>query len=211
MTAKATKALEDFHTITPHLTVRGVDEAITLLLPSVRCGRALSQPGSRRQERSCTPNSCSAIHVSSFTMNSPRHGEISPLGGQATGIKLHLYVEDVDDMFQRAVDLGATVNMPVQDCFWGDRTASSPTLRPPLVDCDSDRRPLAPAASKASQRIQCRASRLASKTLAESEKGDQFNESASMESLASAIVLGLVVAPAVGYSQEDQKQSRADM
>ncbi len=29
MNAKATKALEDFHTITPHLTVRGVDQAIT--------------------------------------------------------------------------------------------------------------------------------------------------------------------------------------
>ena len=28
MPAKATKALEDFHTITPHLTVRGVTEAI---------------------------------------------------------------------------------------------------------------------------------------------------------------------------------------
>jgi PhnB protein len=47
--------------------------------------------------------------------------EGSPLGGQATGVKLHLYVEDVDDMFQREVDLGATEEMPVQDCFWDDR------------------------------------------------------------------------------------------
>ena len=36
-------------------------------------------------------------------------------------MKLHLYVDDVDDMFQRTVDAGATVIMPVQDCFWGDR------------------------------------------------------------------------------------------
>ena len=49
MTAKVTKVLEDFHTITPHLTVRGVAEAIDVLLPSVRRGRALSQPGARRQ------------------------------------------------------------------------------------------------------------------------------------------------------------------
>ncbi len=36
-------------------------------------------------------------------------------------MKLHLYVDDVDDMFQRAVEAGATEIMPVQDCFWGDR------------------------------------------------------------------------------------------
>jgi PhnB protein len=51
----------------------------------------------------------------------PEHGEVSPLGCPSTGVKLHLYIEDVDDMFQRAVEAGATVIMPVQDCFWGDR------------------------------------------------------------------------------------------
>jgi PhnB protein len=53
----------------------------------------------------------------------PEHGEISPLDGQNTGMKLHLYVNDVDDLYQRAVEAGATVLMPLQDCFWGDRYA----------------------------------------------------------------------------------------
>jgi PhnB protein len=30
-------------------------------------------------------------------------------------------VEDVDAAFQQAVDAGATVTMPVDDMFWGDR------------------------------------------------------------------------------------------
>ncbi len=36
-------------------------------------------------------------------------------------ISLHLYVPDVDAAFQRALDAGAKVEMPVDDMFWGDR------------------------------------------------------------------------------------------
>ncbi|OBF79904.1 hypothetical protein A5791_10190 [Mycobacterium sp. 852002-51163_SCH5372311] len=41
------------------------------------------------------------------------------LGG--TPVTIHLTVTDVDAKFQRAVDAGATVVMPVDDQFWGDR------------------------------------------------------------------------------------------
>ncbi|MFN8033588.1 MAG: VOC family protein [Mycobacterium sp.] len=41
------------------------------------------------------------------------------LGG--TPVTIHLTVTDVDDWFQRAVDAGATVVMPLEDQFWGDR------------------------------------------------------------------------------------------
>ena len=43
----------------------------------------------------------------------------SELGGTTAGV--FLYVEDVDDVTQRAVDAGATVTMEVADQFWGDR------------------------------------------------------------------------------------------
>jgi PhnB protein len=41
------------------------------------------------------------------------------LGG--TPVTIHLVVDDVDTKFQRAIDAGATVMMPVEDQFWGDR------------------------------------------------------------------------------------------
>lgn len=41
------------------------------------------------------------------------------LGG--TPVTVHLTVTDVDAKFQRAVDAGATVVMPLEDMFWGDR------------------------------------------------------------------------------------------
>jgi len=46
----------------------------------------------------------------------------SELGGTTAGV--FLYVEDVDDVTQRAVDAGATVTMEVADQFWGDRFGS---------------------------------------------------------------------------------------
>jgi uncharacterized glyoxalase superfamily protein PhnB len=51
----------------------------------------------------------------------PEMGCRSPesLGGTASS--LHLYVEDVDAAFKRAVAAGAQVKMPVADMFWGDR------------------------------------------------------------------------------------------
>ena len=39
----------------------------------------------------------------------------------ATTVSFHLYVEDVDAVFNRAVTAGAKVTMPVADMFWGDR------------------------------------------------------------------------------------------
>ncbi|MGV9801609.1 VOC family protein [Mycobacterium sp. NPDC003449] len=41
------------------------------------------------------------------------------LGG--TPVTIHLTVTDVDAKFQRAVDAGAEVTMPLEDMFWGDR------------------------------------------------------------------------------------------
>jgi PhnB protein len=48
----------------------------------------------------------------------PEHG--APLEKPA-GFILHLQVEDIDAAFDKAVNAGATVKMPVQDMFWGDR------------------------------------------------------------------------------------------
>lgn len=41
------------------------------------------------------------------------------LGG--TPVTIHLTVTDVESKFQRALDAGATVVVPLEDQFWGDR------------------------------------------------------------------------------------------
>lgn len=41
--------------------------------------------------------------------------------GRGAKVKLHLQVPDVDSVFNRAIQAGATSTMPPADMFWGDR------------------------------------------------------------------------------------------
>ncbi len=52
----------------------------------------------------------------------PAMGIVSPLTLGGTYGALHLAVDDVDSMWRRALDAGATVFEPLHDAFWGDRT-----------------------------------------------------------------------------------------
>jgi PhnB protein len=52
----------------------------------------------------------------------PDMGVISPLTLGGTYGALHLAVDDADDVWQRALEGGATEFEPLHDAFWGDRT-----------------------------------------------------------------------------------------
>jgi uncharacterized glyoxalase superfamily protein PhnB len=49
----------------------------------------------------------------------PDYGSVGPNG--SSPVTIHLYVEDVDAVFAKAAEAGATVAMPPADMFWGDR------------------------------------------------------------------------------------------
>ena len=51
----------------------------------------------------------------------PQWGSLSPLSTKGNPGSLHLYVPDADAAFARALEAGATVRMPLEDAFWGDR------------------------------------------------------------------------------------------
>jgi uncharacterized glyoxalase superfamily protein PhnB len=53
----------------------------------------------------------------------PEQGSHAP-PEQGGGVTVHVYVEDVDARFERAVAAGATPTWPVQEMFWGDRFGS---------------------------------------------------------------------------------------
>lgn len=54
----------------------------------------------------------------------PDFGALSPATLGGSPVKLHLYVDDVDAVFARALALGATETRPVKDEFYGDRVGS---------------------------------------------------------------------------------------
>ena len=51
----------------------------------------------------------------------PAWGMLGPKSLKGTPVTIHLYAEDVDAFVARAVAAGATLKMPVDDTFWGDR------------------------------------------------------------------------------------------
>lgn len=55
---------------------------------------------------------------------SPEMDARSPRTVGGTPVSLHVYVEDADDTFERAVGAGARALQPVEDKFYGDRSGS---------------------------------------------------------------------------------------
>jgi PhnB protein len=51
----------------------------------------------------------------------PDLGVLSPLSIGGTATVLHLVVDDVDALWQRAVDAGAEIRQPLGEAFWGER------------------------------------------------------------------------------------------
>lgn len=56
-----------------------------------------------------------------FAEENPEWGAMSPLSLEGSPVTIHLYVEDADAVYAKAVENGANGVMPVMDAFWGDR------------------------------------------------------------------------------------------
>ena len=116
--AKAAKPVpEGYHTITPSLTLDNAAQAIEWYT------RAF---GAEEVSRSVGPDG-RIMHAeirigdSRIMMNDVMMGGKGPQAFGGSPASLWLYVENCDALFTRAVDAGATVQMPLEDQFWGDR------------------------------------------------------------------------------------------
>ena len=121
MSGKVAPIPEGFHTVTPHLVVAGCAEAIAFYTKAFGAGERFRMPGpnGKCMHAEIQIGDCvimMADEMPEMACHSPK-----ALGGSP--VALHIYVEDVDGMFQRAVGAGATPVMPPADMFWGDRYA----------------------------------------------------------------------------------------
>jgi PhnB protein len=110
---------EGYHTLTPFLTVRNAVRAIEfykLAFGAQERGVAKGPDGKVMHAELKIGDS-----VIMLSDEFPEFGSLSPqsVGGSPMG--LHIYTENVDAAFDRAVKAGAQVEMPVSDQFWGDR------------------------------------------------------------------------------------------
>ncbi|WP_323847125.1 VOC family protein [Microbulbifer magnicolonia] len=116
---------DGYHSVTPYLSVNGAANAIEFY------ERAF---GARELFRFPMPDGSIAhaeIQIGdtriSLADDNDEGGLLSPQGSSPVG--LLLYVDDVDSVFARAVEAGASVKRPLEDQFYGDRTG---TLQDPF-------------------------------------------------------------------------------
>lgn len=109
---------EGFHTITPHLTVRDATRAIEFYKKAFG-----AEVFGVMHQGDAVMHALLKIGDSFLMLNDefPQMGTLSPLTTKGSGVVLHVYTENVDKAFERAVSAGATVAMPLMDQFWGDR------------------------------------------------------------------------------------------
>jgi len=108
---------EGSHTLTPHITVKNADKAIEFYEKAL---------GAQTLHVMRTPDGKvmhAAVRIGdSILMLNDECPEMGVLAPQQTqGFTIHVYIENVDDVFKKALAAGATEKMPLMDQFWGDR------------------------------------------------------------------------------------------
>jgi PhnB protein len=119
MNAKVDPIPADRHGVVPYIAVAGGASAIdfyTKVFGATETFR-LEQPDGRIGHAELSIGGNVIYLCDEF----PDYGTTGPLSVGGTPVMLHLYVKDVDDVAQRAIDEGATILRAVEDQFYGDR------------------------------------------------------------------------------------------
>lgn len=111
---------EGYHSVTPYLVIRGAAAAIDFYKKAFGAVELFRFPGPDGKIGHAE------IKIGdSPIMLADEYPDMGYKGPQALGgspVSLMIYLEDVDTVFNRAVEAGATVKEAVQDKFYGDRT-----------------------------------------------------------------------------------------
>jgi len=113
---------EGYHTVIPYLAVDDAQAAIDFYRRAFGAKERLHMAGpDGRIAHAELEIGDSVVMLSDpfpqFSAKPPKE-----LGGNSANVML--YVENVDELVQQAVDAGATITTPVENQFWGDRYGS---------------------------------------------------------------------------------------
>src|SRR5437870_11568860 len=108
-----------FHTLTPHLVVRKAEQALEFYKNAFGAEvlHVAHMPDGKVMHASLRIGDSMLMLNDEF----PDYGTLSPLSTGGSAVTIHIYTENVDAAFNRAVSAGAQVKMPLADQFWGDR------------------------------------------------------------------------------------------
>lgn len=111
---------DGFHTVTPYLIVKGAQQAIDYYKKAfgAEVHSVSKMPGT-----DTIMNAQLRIGDSMVMLNEefPDWKCLSPKSLGGSPVNIHLYVEDTDAAFKRAIDAGGSAMHEVMNTFWGDR------------------------------------------------------------------------------------------
>lgn len=111
-----------YRTVTTCLTVFNVDSAVAFYQAAFGAELLTSH---RSFDETVALNATIKVGNSIIALNqeTPEFGLLSP-ASLGTCSQVHLYVNDVDTSWERAIEAGAMVHIPLFDAYWGERTGT---------------------------------------------------------------------------------------
>jgi PhnB protein len=119
--AKPSPIPDSYRRVTPCLTVQGAGKALEFYAAVFGATERMRAPGPGETILHAEIEIGDSVVM--VEDENPQRGTKSPPPGGLAGFPAYLfiYVEDVDAVIARAAELGATVQRPAQDQFYGDR------------------------------------------------------------------------------------------
>jgi len=121
--ARAVKAIPDgYRALTPYLCIDGAAAGIDFYARvfGAKERMRMPAPGGKVGHAEIVIGDSVLMVADEF----PEMGFFAPKQGAGLPVNMHLYVKDVDAVFQRAIAAGAEVVRAIEDKFYGDRTGS---------------------------------------------------------------------------------------
>lgn len=105
--------------ITPHIVVRDAERAVAWYAQALAAEERsrIPLPGGKLMSVELAFGDSTVMLADEF----PEAGVLSPLSVGGTSVVLNISTDDVDALWQRALDAGAEVLHPLADAFWGER------------------------------------------------------------------------------------------
>ncbi|HEY5093736.1 MAG TPA: VOC family protein [Candidatus Eremiobacteraceae bacterium] len=113
---------DGFHTLSPYLICKDATRAIEFYkraFGATELSRTTGPGGTLMNAQLRIGNSIFMLMEENLEWKAR-----SPQSLNGSPVSIHLYVADADKVFGQAVAAGASVKMPMDDMFWGDRYGS---------------------------------------------------------------------------------------
>lgn len=117
--AKVEPIPKGFRTITPYLSIEGASAAIDWYKKAFGAKELYREPTPDGKLMHARIRIGDSIVMMSDIFPGPNAPTINV--GAKGPVSLHIYMKNVDKLWQQAVDAGAKVTMPLDNQFWGER------------------------------------------------------------------------------------------